>query len=59
MAGLAFAIVVSILVDIAIQMNVWRIVGVSGRRAQDLAEADSAPAFAQRWVQMCTELVKP
>ena len=38
-AAFAFAIVVSILIDIAIQMNVWRIVGVSGRRAQDLANS--------------------
>lgn len=38
-AAFAFAIVVSILVDIAIQLNVWRIVGVSGRRAQDLANS--------------------
>ena len=30
-------ILVSVLVDIAIQLNVWRIIGVSGRRAQDLA----------------------
>ncbi|MFD0900053.1 NRAMP family divalent metal transporter [Actinomadura sediminis] len=35
-AAMAFAIVVSVLVDIAIQLNVWRVVGVSGRRAQDL-----------------------
>jgi Mn2+/Fe2+ NRAMP family transporter len=37
--GAAFAcvILVSVLVDIAIQLNVWRIIGVSGRRAQDLA----------------------
>lgn len=36
-AAFAFAIVVSILVDIAVQMNVWRAVGVSGLRAQELA----------------------
>ncbi|MEQ3552035.1 NRAMP family divalent metal transporter [Pseudonocardia nematodicida] len=36
-AAFAFAILVSILVDIAIQMNVWRVVGVSGMRAQQLA----------------------
>ena len=36
-AAFAFAIVVSILFDIAIQLNVWRVIGVSGRRAQDLA----------------------
>jgi Mn2+/Fe2+ NRAMP family transporter len=35
-AAFAFAIVISILVDIALQLNVWRVVGVSGRRAQEL-----------------------
>ncbi len=38
-AAFAFAIVVSIAVDVAIQLNVWRVVGVSGRRAQDLANS--------------------
>ena len=32
----AFAIAVSIVVDIALQMNTWRIIGMSGRRAQEL-----------------------
>lgn len=32
----AFAIAVSIVVDIALQMNVWRVIGVTGRRAQEL-----------------------
>ncbi|WP_067482530.1 NRAMP family divalent metal transporter [Actinomadura hibisca] len=36
-AAFAFAILVSVLVDIAIQLNVWRVIGVAGRRAQDLA----------------------
>lgn len=35
-AAFAFAIVVSILVDIAVQLNVWRVIGVSGQRAQQL-----------------------
>ena len=35
-AAFAFAILVSILVDIALQMNVWRVIGVSGLRAQEL-----------------------
>lgn len=35
-AAFAFAIVVSILVDIAIQTNVWRVIGVSGRRLQEI-----------------------
>ena len=32
----AFAIAVSVVVDIALQMNTWRIIGISGRRAQEL-----------------------
>jgi Mn2+/Fe2+ NRAMP family transporter len=35
-AAFAFAIVVSILIDIALQLNVWRVVGVSGLRAHEL-----------------------
>lgn len=35
-AAFAFAIVVSILVDIAVQLNVWRVIGVTGLRAQEL-----------------------
>lgn len=35
-AAFAFAILVSILVDIAIQLNVWRVLGVSGKRANEL-----------------------
>jgi len=38
-AAFAFAILASIVVDIAIQLNVWRVVGVAGRRAQDLANS--------------------
>lgn len=38
-AAFAFAILLSILVDIAIQLNVWRILGVSGLRANELANA--------------------
>ena len=36
-ATFAFAILVSILVDIAVQLNVWRVIGLSNMRAQDLA----------------------
>lgn len=36
-AAFAFAIVASILVDIAVQLNVWRVVGVAGLRAHELA----------------------
>lgn len=35
-ASFAFAILVSILIDIAVQLNVWRILGVSGMRANEL-----------------------
>ncbi|MEJ6012699.1 NRAMP family divalent metal transporter [Corynebacterium sp. H127] len=35
-AAFAFAILVSIVIDIAVQMNVWRVIGISGLRAQDL-----------------------
>src|SRR3954451_16341836 len=35
-AAFAFAILVSILVDIAVQLNVWRVIGISGMRAQTL-----------------------
>ena len=35
-ASFAFAIVVSILIDIALQLNIWRVIGVSGQRAQEL-----------------------
>jgi Mn2+/Fe2+ NRAMP family transporter len=38
-AAFACAIVLSILVDIAVQMNVWRVIGVSGRRAHELGNS--------------------
>lgn len=38
-AAFAFAIVVSILVDVAIQLNIWRVIGVSGRRAHELGNS--------------------
>ncbi len=37
-AAFAAAILISVLVDIAVQLNVWRVVGVSGRRAHELAD---------------------
>lgn len=37
-AALAFAIAVSVLVDVAVQLNVWRVIGVSGLRATQLGE---------------------
>ncbi len=38
-AAFAFAILASILVDIAVQLNVWRVVGVSGRRVGELGNS--------------------
>lgn len=38
-AAFAFAILLSILVDIVVQLNVWRILGVSGLRASELANS--------------------
>ena len=35
-AAFAFAILVSVLVDVVLQLNVWRVIGVSGLRAQEL-----------------------
>ena len=35
-AAFAFAILASILVDIAVQLNVWRVIGVSGQRGHEL-----------------------
>jgi Mn2+/Fe2+ NRAMP family transporter len=36
-ASFGFAILVSVLFDLAAQLNVWRVIAASGRRAQDLA----------------------
>lgn len=36
-AAFAFAILISILVDVAVQLNLWRVIGVAGIRAQTLA----------------------
>jgi Mn2+/Fe2+ NRAMP family transporter len=36
-ASFGFAILISVLFDFAAQVNVWRVIAVSGRRAQDLA----------------------
>lgn len=38
-ADLAFAILASVLLALAVQLNVWRVLGVSGRRAPELASA--------------------
>lgn len=36
-AAFAFAIFSSIIIDVIVQMNIWRILGISGKRAQDVA----------------------
>lgn len=36
-ASFAFAILVSIVVDLVAQLNIWRVVAVAGQRAQDVA----------------------
>jgi Mn2+/Fe2+ NRAMP family transporter len=36
-AAFGFAILSSVLIDIAVQLNIWRILGVSGMRGQDVA----------------------
>ncbi|MFW0183416.1 NRAMP family divalent metal transporter [Rothia sp. CCM 9417] len=38
-AAFAFAILISVLIDVAVQLNVWRVIGVSGRKAQELANS--------------------
>lgn len=38
-AAFAFAILVSVLIDIAVQLNVWRMITSSGKRAGELANA--------------------
>jgi Mn2+/Fe2+ NRAMP family transporter len=53
-AAFAFAIAASILVDIALQLNVWRVIGVSGRRAQELGNL-VAPGLG--WVMAALLLV--
>lgn len=36
-ASFAFAILVSVIVDLVAQLNIWRVLAASGRRAQDVA----------------------
>jgi len=36
-AAFAFAILASVAIDIVVQLNIWRILGISGMRAQDVA----------------------
>jgi Mn2+/Fe2+ NRAMP family transporter len=37
LASFAFAILVSIIIDIGAQLNIWRVLSVSGKRGQDVA----------------------
>ena len=37
LASFGFAILISIILDIGAQLNVWRVIGVSGKRGQDVA----------------------
>lgn len=36
-AAFGFAIIMSVIIDVVVQLNIWRILGVSGLRAQDVA----------------------
>ncbi|MHA6248230.1 NRAMP family divalent metal transporter [Pontibacter sp. CAU 1760] len=38
-ASFGFVILISILIDIGVQLNVWRVIAVSEKRAQDIANA--------------------
>ena len=38
-ASFGFAILVSVIFDLGAQLNIWRVIAVSGRRAQDIANA--------------------
>src|SRR5699024_12622004 len=39
MASFAFHILASIVIDIGAQLNIWRVLSVSGKRGQDVANA--------------------
>ncbi len=39
LTSFAFAILASIIIDIGAQLNIWRIIAVSGKRGQDIANA--------------------
>nr|WP_244157519.1 NRAMP family divalent metal transporter [Pseudoclavibacter helvolus] len=41
-AAFAFGILVSVLIDLAVQLNIWRMITLSGKRASDLAN-DALP----------------
>ncbi len=37
LASFAFAILLSLIIDIGVQMNIWRVISVSGKRGQEIA----------------------
>ncbi|MDS8741891.1 hypothetical protein RLK11_05785, partial [Streptococcus pneumoniae] len=37
LASFGFVILISIIIDIGAQTNIWRIIAISGKRAQDIA----------------------
>jgi len=37
MASFGFVILISIILDVGAQLNVWRVIGVSGKRGQEVA----------------------
>lgn len=39
LASFGFVILVSIIIDLIVQMNIWRVIAVTGRRTQDTANA--------------------
>lgn len=39
LASFAFAILLSLIIDIGVQMNIWRVISVSGKRGQEIANA--------------------
>jgi len=41
-----FAILISVVIDLAAQLNIWRVIAVSGRRAGDIAD-DVAPGLGR------------
>ena len=47
-AAFAFAILVSVLVDIALQLNVWRVIGVSGAARAGTRQPRAAGARPRR-----------
>ena len=54
LASFGFAILISIIIDIGVQMNIWQIIAVSEKRAQDIAndvlpDSDISSHFSLSW----------